>query len=117
MANVTDYPLYEHWYKTLNWILDRCDRMPKNTRFTVNNRIVQLSVEIAEWIIEAIYSKDRIELLKAMNKNLEKLRLYFRICKDRQYLNVKQYEFISREINKAGAMCGGWMKNKEVKDA
>lgn len=111
MAKATDYPLYEHWYRTLNWILDRCDRMPRHTRFTVSGRIAQLSIEVAEWITEAIYTRDRQELLRAVNKNLEKLRLYFRLCKDRQYLSLGQYEFISREVNQAGVMCGGWLKN------
>ncbi|HMQ59319.1 MAG TPA: diversity-generating retroelement protein Avd [Flavilitoribacter sp.] len=111
MAKASEYPLYEHWYKTLNWILDRCDGMPKHTRFTVSGRIAQLSVEVAEWITDAIYTRDRQPILSAVNKNLEKLRLYFRLCKDRHYISIHQYEFISKEINQAGVMCGGWMKN------
>jgi hypothetical protein len=111
MAHVSEYPLYEHWYRTLNWILDRCDRMPKHTRFTVSGRIAQLSIEIAERIAEAIYTRERRQLLLAVNMNLEKLRLYFRLCKDRQYLSLGQYEYISRELNQAGKMCGGWLKS------
>lgn len=111
MAKVTDYPLYEHWYKLLNWILDRCDRMPKHTRFTISGRIAQLAVEVAEWIAEAIYTRDRRDLLQAVNRHLEKLRLYFRLCHDRKYISTGQYEYVSREINQAGQMCGGWLKN------
>lgn len=113
MAKPSDYPLFEHWYRTLNWILDRCDRMPKHTRFTVSGRIAHLSIEVAEWITEAIYSRDRYAILLAINKNLEKLRLYMRLSKDRQYLSLGQYEYISREINQAGVMCGGWLKNSK----
>ena len=110
MSKSSDYPLFEHWYQTMNWIMDRCDRMPKHTRFTVSGRIVQLSIDTAELITEAIYTRDRQPLLLAVNKNLEKLRLYFRLSKDRQYIGAGQYEHISREINKAGIMCGGWLK-------
>lgn len=111
MAQANSYPLYEHWYKTLNWILDRCDRMPKNARFTVQSRIANWSLEISEWILEAIYTRERVEILRRINRNLEKLRLFFRLCKDRQYISLGQYEHISREINEAGKMCGGWLKS------
>jgi hypothetical protein len=113
MAKTTDYPLFEHWYRTMDWILDRCDRMPKHIRFTVSGRMVALSIEIAEWIAEAVYTKERQQLLSGVNKNLEKLRLYFRLCKDRRYISLSQYEYISREINQAGKMCGGWLKSQD----
>lgn len=28
-----DYPLYVHWYSTLDWILSAVERFPKNARF------------------------------------------------------------------------------------
>ncbi|HRD79775.1 MAG: hypothetical protein IAE84_05855 [Saprospiraceae bacterium] len=37
------YPIYEHWYKTANWILDKCDGMPKHIRFTISGRIAPLA--------------------------------------------------------------------------
>lgn len=40
------YPLYEHWYKTMNWLLDRCDRMPKYLRFTISGRMVIMATDI-----------------------------------------------------------------------
>ncbi len=90
MSKSSDYPLCEHWYQTMNWIMDRCDRMPKHTPFTVSGRIVQLSIDTAELISEAIYTRERQTLLLTVNRNLEKLRLYFRLSKDRQYTGVSQ---------------------------
>jgi hypothetical protein len=107
----TDYPLYVHWYKTLNWILDSVERMPKNIRFTIASRISDLSLDIIELIIEAIYQKQRTEPLKAINMNLEKLRVLFRISYERHYLSSKQYEYISLALNEAGKMAGGWQKH------
>lgn len=110
MAQPADYPLFDHWYRTLNWLLDRCDRMPKQTRFTVSGRMVNLALEVSELLIEAIYSRDRAEALQGVNLRLEKLRIFSRLCRDRQYLSPEQYRFIITEINKAGRMCGGWKK-------
>lgn len=105
------YPLFEHWYKTTDWILDRCDKMPKHTRFTISGRIANMAIETMEVLAEAVYSKDKIPLLRRVNLNLEKLRLFFRLCHDRRYISPSQYEFVQTEINTAGKMCGGWIKS------
>ena len=112
MAQPQDYPLFDHWYRTVNWLLERCERMPKHTRFTVSGRMVNLATETTELLIEAVYSKERTHLLRRINLNLEKLRFFNRLCKDRQYLSLAQYEFFAREINKTGTMCGGWAKSQ-----
>lgn len=111
--NLNDnYPIFNHWYKTLDWIMDVMEKMPKHTRFTISARILSMSLEIVEYILEAIYTKDRLLILRRINLLLEKLRIFFRICKDRKYISIKQYEYISLQLNEAGKMCGGWAKQK-----
>lgn len=103
--------LLEHWFKTTDWILDKCDRFPKQTRFTVAGRIGNLAVDVLELVTEAAYSKEKRAILIQVNLRLEKLRLLFRLCHERRYINPAQYEFIQSEINTAGRMCGGWLKS------
>lgn len=104
------YPLFEHWYKTLDWILSSVEKFPKNARFSLASRIADLALEAMELIIEAIYSKNRSSIFDTLNLNFEKLRVLFRISHDRKYISVKQYEYISKAINEAGKMTGGWRK-------
>ena len=103
--------LLEHWYRTCDWLLDKCDRFPKQTRFTIAGRIANLALDTLECITEAAYSKEKRALLVRVNLLLEKLRLLLRLCFDRRYLSPAQYEFIQTEINAAGRMCGGWLKS------
>lgn len=107
---MNQYPLFEHWYKTSDWILDRCERMPKHIRYTVSGRMINLCLETTELIIEAIYTKEKIALIRQINLNLEKLRIFFRLSHDRGYISHTQYIFVQQEINTAGKMCGGWLK-------
>ena len=104
------YPLFEHWYKALDWILSSVEKFPRNARFSLASRIAELALEAMELIIEAIYSKNRAIVLDKLNLNFEKLRVLFRIAHDRKYISVRQYEYISRIINEAGKMTGGWRK-------
>ena len=113
MASPSGYPLFEHWYKTTDWILDKCDKLPRQTRFTLAGRIANLALETLELITEAIYSHDRAPLLKKINLDLEKLRIFFRLCKDRRLISVAQYQFIIGELQTTGKMVGGWLKQQQ----
>ncbi len=108
---MTSPQLLEHWYKTSDWILDKCDRFPKHTRFTLTGRIGNLSLDILELLIEATYSREKRQLLIRVNLHLEKLRFLLRISHDRRYLSTQQYEFIQKELITAGKMVGGWIKS------
>lgn len=104
------YPLFNHWYQTLSWILDSVERFPKNARFSIASRISDAALDTMEGIIEAIYTKDRLHLLNRINLDIEKLRVLFRLANDRRFISMKQYEYIARELDKAGRMTGGWRK-------
>ena len=98
------------WYRTLNWILDRVDKLPKHLRFSISNRIANLALEVQADIIEAIYTKERQPILRRINLGLEQLRVLFRLCFERRLIGEKQYGFIAQEIKETGKMIGGWMK-------
>ena len=104
------YPIFDQWYKTNDWILQRCDTMPKHTRFTISSKIASIALENTDLIIKAIYSKQKLALLNTLNLNLERLRIFFRMCKDRRYISIKQFGYIIDELNITGKMCGGWIK-------
>lgn len=88
--------------------------MPKHTRFTISGRIANLALDITALLMESIYSKTRVPLLQKVNLLLEQLRIMFRLSKDRRYINLSQYEFISEALNRSGKMTGGWLKTLAV---
>ena len=106
-----NYPAFKKWYKILNWILDKCETFPKNVRFTMSTRVSNISMDILESIIEAIYSKKKTDILRRINLYIEKLRVLFRLSFDRRYISVNQYEYISSELNEFGKMIGGWLRS------
>lgn len=107
---IDDYPIFSHWFKALDWILDATEKFPKSVRFSVSSRVSNLSIDVMEDIIKAIYTSDRQMILKNINLNLEKLRIFFRICYKRKYISARQFEHISLMINETGRMTGGWAK-------
>ncbi len=108
-----DYPVFVKWSKVLDWILDRVEKFPKNVRFTLSGRIANISLDILEGLIEAIYIKNRIHILERQNLYIEKLRVLFRICYERHYISIRQYEYITEELDETGRMLGGWIRSEK----
>ena len=79
-------------------------------RFNLADRLTNISLDVLEAIIEAIYAKDKTEILKKANLQIEKIRALLQISNDRKYISISQYGHISGEINEAGKMIGGWIK-------
>ena len=108
-----DYSAFRKWYETLNWIMDRTEKYPKDVRFSFTNRILSIAVEILERLIEAIYTREKVENLKSINLSVEKLRIFFRLSHDRKYIAMNQYEYIATQLDEFGKMIGGWLKTCE----
>ncbi len=110
MAKPSEYPIFERWYQTQKWILSCTGAMPRSVRFSLSTRIANISLDITERLIEAIYTKNRRNLLEHVNLLLEKLRLLFRACKDGNYISMQKYTYIIEELFEIGKMNGGWLK-------
>lgn len=106
-----NYPLFVHWYQTLDWILSTVERFPKSAKFSLGNRISEGALDIVELIVEAIYTRKRSHILDRINLGIEKQRVLFRIAHDRRIISTRQYEYISKSLNESGRMVGGWKKS------
>lgn len=105
-----DYPLYVKWRYIVEYILDICSKYPKSVRFNLVDRLTNISLDVLELIIEAIYVKNKSKTLVKANLYMEKLRALLQISVNKRYISLKQYEYIFFEINEAGKMLGGWLK-------
>jgi four helix bundle protein len=105
-----DYPLYIKWRYIVAYMLDICGKYPKSVRFNLADRLTNISLDVMETIVEAIYAKQKTDILHSANLYIEKLRALLQISVEKKYISISQYEHISREINEAGKMIGGWIK-------
>ncbi len=106
-----DYPLYIKWRYIVEYMLDICGKFPKNVRFNLSDRLTNISLDVLEYIIEAIYAKIKADILAGANLYIEKIRALLQIAVNKKYMSIGQYEHISGEINEAGKMLGGWIKS------
>ncbi len=83
---IKEAPIFSLWTGITGWVLDRIDDFPKKVRFSMSNRIANLTLEVLELIIEALYRRKKILILREINIKIEKLRVLLRICFNKKYL-------------------------------
>ncbi|PIE91440.1 MAG: four helix bundle protein [Acidobacteria bacterium] len=108
----SDYelPIINQWEKVVHWLLNTTEKFPKRVRFTLSNRIINLSLDFYEDLIHARYSRKKKDILIRGNIKLEQLRLLLRICSEARFYSQKQNEYAMRSIFETGKMLGGWIK-------
>ncbi|MEM6767488.1 MAG: diversity-generating retroelement protein Avd [Bacteroidota bacterium] len=106
------YPLFQHWYKATDWLMDKTAMLPRSVRPTLVKRMDDYALDILELIQEAIFSQAKVRRtkLRAINLKLDKLRILIRLCHDRQYISTKQYQHAAELLDETGRMVGGWLK-------
>lgn len=97
-------------YDLLLWMLPKLAKFPKNERYLLGQRIENTLLDILEILIEAGFTKEKLNLLRRANLKLEKLRFLVRLAKDMHYISIKPYEYHARAVNEIGKMIGGWIR-------
>lgn len=103
-------PVVEKHYQLILWMLPKIANFPKDQRFLLADRIERVLLDILEMLIEAVYSRNKREVLIKVNLKLDVLRFMMRIAKDMKYVNVNSYDFFCQSAIEVGKMVGGWLK-------
>ena len=107
-----DLPLLIQWMDFLKWLLQITEKFPKRVRFTFSDRINSIALNIVEDLVEARYSRTKIQSLRRVNLSLEKLRVLLRIAYECQILPHVSYEYAMTGLNQVGKNLGGWLKQQ-----
>ncbi len=83
----------------------------RSYRFVLGERIERNLYDVLEMLIEAKFSKERLEMLKKVNLRLEILRHQIRLAKDLQGVRQKSYLHAAKAIDEIGRMLGGWLNS------
>lgn len=97
-------------YDLLLWIIPVLEKFPRSQKFLLADRIEINLLDIQDLVLQAVYSRNKVEILTKVNLKLEQLRYLIRLCMDLQYFSIKKYQYISEKINEIGKEIGGWIK-------
>ena len=71
-------PAVEAHYQFLTWLMPTVEKFPRSHKFTIGDRIETAALDVLEALIEATYTRDRLQHLQQANLGIEKLRFLLR---------------------------------------
>ena len=83
----------------IRYFLPKIEKMPRNYKFIIGDRIVNIQLDFLELLIEAYYSgagRVKLTTLTKANIQLEKLRHLMQLCVDMRFIGLSQFEHVSK---------------------
>lgn len=105
-------PIFTKTFDMLAWLLPATLKFPKEHRFVLAQRTQTAAFNFYEAITAASLSEGRAGYLQQADIELQRLRLYLRLCQRLQFFNKGQYEHVFNMIEEIGKILGGWKRKQ-----
>ena len=103
-------------YDLIIWLVPIINRLPKNYKFTLGDRIINQLYDLLENLIKAKYAKHKLTLLELLNSQLSILRYQMRLLLDFELIAINRYEYGCQLIDAIGLELGGWIKQQKGRE-
>lgn len=110
-----ELPILQHTYDLIKWYVPLLNKLPKNHKYNLGDRLISRLYSILEELIIARYQSRKQERLIAINSSLEIVRYQTRLLLDFNLINEQKYEYVGKLINSIGTELGGWIKQQRAK--
>lgn len=108
-----ELPIIQKTYDFIKWYVPILDRLPRNHKFLLRDRIIGGLYNFLESLICIRYNRrNRVERLEALNSELDVLRHQTRLLRDFELLRLERYEQASQHLNTIGTDLGAWLNQQ-----
>ncbi len=115
MNDLNDLTIIQHSYDLIQWYVPILNRLPRDHKFTLGQRMIHGLYELLERLIQAKYSRKKLPILYELNIKLEILRHQSRMLLDFQLVQAERYKHAGRQLHIIGTELGGWIKQQQGK--
>jgi len=84
---------------------------PKTKRYTLGQKLDNLTLEILELLFSIPSSQNKTDTLQKMSIKLDLLKILLRFAKDSQAITDKKYLELQLILQEIGKMLGGWIRS------
>jgi len=110
---MNDLPVIQKTYDLIKWYIPILNRLPKNHKFGLGDRIITELYGLLEGFITAQYAINKLNLLKTLNGKLSILRYQTRLLHDFELLSTKHYHYVMQHLHEIGQNLGQWIKQQQ----
>ncbi len=112
---MVDLPIIQKTYDLVKWYVPIINRLPRNHKFLLGNRITTILYDILDGLLIARYSSEKLPQLESLNIKLEILRYQTRLLLEFHLIAIERYEYIQKLVNEIGIELGSWIKQQKNK--
>lgn len=105
-------PLIQKTYDLYKLIYENSKTFPKSEKYSLAEKIKNLTLEILELLMEAESAKRdwKAPILEKINRKLGLLKLLLRLTNEIKVIDNKKYLNLTERTQEIGKMLGGWIK-------
>lgn len=107
-----DLPIIQKTYDLIKWYVPILNRLPRDHKFLLGDRITTGLYDLLEGLIRARYSRDKLPQLESLNSSLDILRHQTRLLLDFNLIKTERYEYAGQLLNAIGSDMGGWIRQQ-----
>lgn len=110
-----ELPIIQKTYDLILWYVPILNKLPKDHKFAIGDRIVDRLYDLLEQLIIARYAKEKLDRLESLNAHLDILRYQSRLLLNLGLVANNRYEYAAKQINEIGKDLGNWIKQQKGK--
>lgn len=108
-ATKDELPIVQQTYDLIKWYVPILNRLPRDHKFGLGQRMVAELYELLEGLVLARYDRDRLSKLQPLSGKLDILQYQTRLLFDFQLIALQRYQYASGCINEIGKQLTGWI--------
>lgn len=109
---MSELSIIQKTYDLIKWYIPILNRLPKNHRFALGDRMINGLYNLLEGLLIARYQKEKLTQLELLQSQLDILRYQTRLLFDFNLIAIDRYEYVGQLINAIGIELGGWIKQQ-----
>jgi hypothetical protein len=110
-----ELPIIQKTYDLILWYVPVINRLPRDFKFTLGERITTGLYDLLDDLIKARYKAKKLALLEEINTSLDLLRFRTRLLRDFKLIEAQRYAHASKLINSVGTDLGSWINQQKAK--
>ncbi len=114
---MNELPVIQKTYDLIKWYIPILNRLPKDHKFGLGERMIHLLYDLLEGLIIARYSRDKATILENLNAKLDILRHQTRLLLEFALIREQRYEYVGKQLHEIGSEIGGWLKQQKNQKA
>ncbi len=109
---MTELPIIEKTFDLIKWYIPVLNRLPKNHKYMLGDRITVNLYDLLDGLILARYASNKSAILDGLNTKVDLLRYQSRLLLEFGCIYSERYIYASQLLTEIGQELGGWAKQQ-----